>query len=288
MGRWFGSRGTNNLDSLVEPSWLMSRLDQDDFRFFDTRFSLQDSDEGLTLYRKGHIPGAVFADLESDLSGKIVPGITGRHPLPPVQELVARLQKWGVSENTRVVIYDEGSHAMASRFWWLLKVWLGHPQVSILHGGFKTWVAQGNPQSSKIPELSVTDYCPVSVPGSVVSTADVESALESDTCLLDARNMARFRGECEPIDPVAGHIPGAECVPFLDNMDRHGRFLSVEQLQQRFQRWQNSENICYCGSGVTACHNIFAMHLAGLPLPKLYAGSWSEWIINPSRPVATD
>ncbi|MCG8531186.1 MAG: sulfurtransferase, partial [Desulfovibrionales bacterium] len=264
---------------LVESSWLASRLDDKKLRIIDTRFSLQDPKAGEALYHVGHIPGAVYADLEKDLSAQIVTGQTGRHPLPDYLQLVERLQSWGIDKQTEVVIYDDGSHAMAARLWWLLAVWLRHSGVRILHGGIKAWQAQDGELVGEIKTFPGTRYQPDKNDSAVVSTEDMLAALDDRGCLIDARELMRFRGESEPIDPVAGHIPGAVCLPYQDNLDDKGYFLSRDKLQERFLSTAGQETICYCGSGVTACHNIFAMALAGLPLPKLYAGSWSEWIL---------
>ncbi|MCL6269602.1 sulfurtransferase [Sansalvadorimonas sp. 2012CJ34-2] len=276
------------MNGLIDPADLAGRLELSNLRIFDTRFSLQNVDEGRELYSQEHIPGAIYADLEKDLSGEIIAGRTGRHPLPPLDDFIARLQHWGITESTQIVIYDEGSHAMASRLWWMLAVWLGHKHVSIVHGGLASWKDLGLPVTRLVPEYLPSTYAPVCDDTATVTTQDVFSSLGSlGVCLLDARGEARFRGEEEPIDTVAGHIPGAFCLPFAENLDGSSRFLDKDRLNDRFAFCQDKQVICYCGSGVTACHNIFAMYLVGMKMPKLYSGSWSEWILDHDLPVAT-
>ncbi|WP_211829486.1 sulfurtransferase [Kistimonas asteriae] len=278
---------------LIEVDELAERLDEQSLRLIDARFSLQDINLGKQQYLSGHIPTAVYADLEQDLSGAIVPGITGRHPLPDPAQFAKRLQSWGISETTQVVIYDDGSHAMAARCWWLLE-WAGLSRVRVLHGGINAWVDAGLrvTREARIPNLS--DYVFSPCYKRTVTADDVLMLSREPAVLLDARGQERYAGRLEPIDPVAGHIPGAVCMPFTDNMDDNNRFLSPDVLAERFRRFYSTSDtgedirpVCYCGSGVTACHNILAMRLAGLPWPALYPGSWSEWITDPARPVAT-
>lgn len=277
---------------LITPSALHARLEQPDLMILDCRFALDDPAYGQRSYDEGHIAGAQFADLERDLSGPISQGVTGRHPLPQPAELLKRLQQWGLNNASEVVLYDDGPGAFAARAWWLL-AWLGKREgVYLLDGGLKAWREAGL-QLTRI-QLSATpgDFQGQADVSLLVSAKQLQQRLNSpDLTLLDARALPRFRGEVEPLDPVAGHIPGAQCAAFTDNLDSTGRFLPAEQLRQRFaaqlkQRPAN-ELVAYCGSGVTACHNLFALCLAGYPLAPLYAGSWSEWITDPTRPVAT-
>lgn len=277
-----------SLAQLLTAAQLAERLQQPNLLLLDCRFALDDPGQGRRSYRQGHIPGARFADLEQDLSGPVVPGRTGRHPLPEPAELLARLHAWGVRDDSELVLYDDGTGAFAARAWWLL-AWLGRRErVWLLDGGFKAWQTAGLPVDEQIPVALPGDFRGAADPTLLV---DAERILQTPDafCLLDARALPRFRGEVEPIDPVAGHIPGARCAPFSDNLNAEGRFLPPAQLAARFDALLGNcqgEPVAYCGSGVTACHNLFAMALAGRPLAKLYAGSWSEWICDPTRPVA--
>jgi thiosulfate/3-mercaptopyruvate sulfurtransferase len=258
----------------------------------DCRFALEDLDYGQRSYACGHIAGAHFADLERDLSGPIVKGVTGRHPLPEPKHLVEKLRAWGIDNDSEVVLYDDGPGAFAARAWWLL-AWLGKRSgVSILDGGLKAWHAAGLPLSLDPPPKREGSFSGEPDMGLVIGAEQLAKRLgQPDLTLIDARGLPRFRGEVEPIDPVAGHIPGAQCAAFTDNLGADGRFLPADQLKQRFAQQLGKrppeQLVAYCGSGVTACHNLFALSLAGYPLGTLYAGSWSEWITNPQRQVAT-
>ncbi|KFX67777.1 3-mercaptopyruvate sulfurtransferase [Pseudomonas taeanensis MS-3] len=277
---------------LITPSALHARLEQPDLMILDCRFALDDPAYGQRSYDEGHIAGAQFADLERELSGPISKGVTGRHPLPQPTVLLERLRQWGLNNASEVVLYDDGPGAFAARAWWLL-AWLGKREgVYLLDGGLKAWREAGL-QLTRI-QLSATpgDFQGQADASLLVSAKQLQQRLNSpDLTLLDARALPRFRGEVEPLDPVAGHIPGAQCAAFTDNLDSNGRFLPAEKLRQRFaaqlKQRPASELVAYCGSGVTACHNLFALCLAGFPLAPLYAGSWSEWITDPTRPVAT-
>ncbi|CDZ92952.1 MULTISPECIES: sulfurtransferase [Pseudomonadaceae] len=280
-----------SLAQLINAQQLAERLPQPDLVILDCRFALDDPQYGQRSYDEAHIPGAHFADLEKDLSGPVIPGKTGRHPLPEPDQLLAKLQALGVNADSQIVLYDDGPGAFAAHAWWLL-VWLGKRDgLYLLDGGLRAWREAG---------LPLDDKRPTSAPGTLQGNADdsltidaatLSSQLASpDLTLLDARALPRFLGEVEPIDPVAGHIPGAHCLPFTENLDTAGRFLSPNQLRTRFEQHlagKSSDSlVAYCGSGVTACHNLFALCLAGYPLARLYPGSWSEWITDPQRPVA--
>jgi thiosulfate/3-mercaptopyruvate sulfurtransferase len=253
---------------------------------------LEDTAYGQRSYANGHIAGACFADLERDLSGPVSKGKTGRHPLPDAQTLVERLQYWGINADSDVVLYDDGPGAFAAHAWWLL-VWLGKRDgVFILDGGLKAWHAAGLPLSLDAPDKKPGHFTGQPDDSLVLSADHLQDRLgDPEMTLIDARAEARFRGEVEPIDPVAGHIPGAQCAAFTDNLGPDGKFLPVDELKQRFAtqlRGRAPEQlVAYCGSGVTACHNLFALCLAGYPLGGLYAGSWSDWITDPQRGVAT-
>jgi len=273
--------------TLISPEELQQNLAAPELRLVDCRASLQDRDAGRKAYRAAHLPGAVFADLESDLSGPVVPGNTGRHPLPPVSALVERLRAWGIGNASQVVAYDDAGGAFAARLWWLLR-WLGHDAVAVLDGGFSAWSAAGYALTDDEPRPSAQDFTPAARAEWLV-TADEVARSSDRASLFDARAPARFRGDEEPIDPVAGHIPGAQNLPFTENL-RAGRFRPERELRAVFEAalagHAAKDAIMYCGSGVTACHNVLAFAHAGLELPRLYAGSWSEWITVPTRPVA--
>ncbi|OLF50912.1 sulfurtransferase [Pseudomonas chlororaphis] len=277
---------------LISPPQLAARLEQPGLVILDCRFALEDPDYGQRSYSEGHLAGAHFADLERDLSGPVVKGVTGRHPLPSPSALIARLQAWGIDADSDVVLYDDGPGAFAARAWWLL-AWLGKRDgVFILDGGLKAWHAAGLPLSLDAPSGVPGNFTGQPDPALLLSAEALQKRLgQPALTLLDARAQPRFRGEVEPIDPVAGHIPGAQCAAFTDNLGSDGRFLPAEQLRQRFAAKLGTRSpadlVAYCGSGVTACHNLFALCLAGYPLASLYAGSWSEWITDPQRAVAT-
>ncbi|WP_027590877.1 sulfurtransferase [Pseudomonas sp. RL] len=276
---------------LLTAPQLAERLSAPELRILDCRFALDDPAYGRTRYAEGHVPGAQFADLERDLSGPIIKGVTGRHPLPDPARLQEALRAWGVDQDSTIVLYDDGPGAFAARAWWLL-AWLGKRDgVFLLDGGFQAWQAAGLPVTAQVTEPARGDFTARPDACLVVEADQLGRRLaEPGLTLIDARALPRFRGEVEPLDPVAGHIPGARCAPFTDNLGADGRFLPPEQLRQRFENLLAGRNpeqlVAYCGSGVTACHNLFAMSLAGLPLAPLYAGSWSEWITDPARPVA--
>lgn len=280
------------LAQLISAEHLQQRLQQPNLLLLDCRFALNDPAYGSRSYAEGHIPGALYADLEHDLSGPVHKGVTGRHPLPDAQQLQQRLRNWGLGEDTEVVLYDDGSDAFAARAWWLL-TWLGKREgVYLLDGGLKAWRAAGYPLSQEVPQVQPGTFLAQPDPSLVVDAGQLQQRLgQKQLCLLDARALPRFRGEVESLDPVAGHIPGAQCALFSDNLDSDGRFLPAEKLHQRFASLLNGrpveQLVAYCGSGVTACHNLFALCLAGYPLAPLYAGSWSEWVTDPARPVAT-
>lgn len=271
--------------SVISVAELAELRAEPDLRLVDCRASLQDPEAGRELYRQGHLPGASFADLLTDLSGPIISGKTGRHPLPPIEAFVARVRSWGISDGSQVVCYDDASGAFAARLWWLLR-WLGHDAVAVLDGGYAAWTAAGQPITAQAPILAVGDFSPRSHTDWLVQARDLsESAARK---VFDARAPERYRGDVEPIDPVAGHIPGAVNLPFSENL-RAGKFLPPAELRQRLAAALGDtapeDAVVYCGSGVTACHDILAFAHAGLPLPKLYAGSWSEWITDPARGV---
>jgi thiosulfate/3-mercaptopyruvate sulfurtransferase len=273
--------------AVISPAELARILEQPELRIVDCRASLQDPGAGREAYRQAHLPGARFADLLQDLSGPIVPGKTGRHPLPSIDAFVGRVRSWGIGSASQVVVYDDASGAFAARLWWMLR-WLGHEAVAVLDGGFTAWLSEGHPTTTQLPMGAVGDFAPHSHFDWLVQARDLTTQ-SSSRKLFDARAPERFRGEVEPIDAVAGHIPGAVNLPFTGNL-RDGRFLPSAELRQRLALALGDtapeDAVVYCGSGVTACHDILAFAHAGLPLPRLYAGSWSEWINDPNHPVA--
>lgn len=277
---------------LISPQALEQRRTQPGLVILDCRFALEDPDYGQRSYAEGHIAGASFADLERDLSGPVTKGVTGRHPLPEPGALIERLQAWGINHDSDIVLYDDGPGAYAARAWWLL-VWLGKRDgLYILDGGLKAWHAAGLPLSLDPPAVQRGAFSGSPDAALLLSARELEQRLgRSDMTLLDARALPRFKGDVEPIDPVGGHIPGAQCAAFTDNLGGDGRFLPADRLKERFAEKLGgrspTELVAYCGSGVTACHNLFALCLAGYPLGRLYAGSWSEWINDPQRSVAT-
>ncbi|OZG73874.1 sulfurtransferase [Hahella sp. CCB-MM4] len=272
------------LENLEAPSLLI----------VDCRFALDQPDKGRQDYLRGHIPGAIYADLNKDLSAPVIPGVTGRHPLPDVDSWRATLEKWGITPATHVIAYDDAGCAYAARLWWMLK-WIGHENVSVLDGGWSAWIGAGYPVSDDIPEPEGSQYPFTANEKMVISAKELLEQINApDLVVIDARGEQRYRGEVEPIDPVAGHIPGAYCHPFTNNLNAGGQFKPAETLREGLQSSlpddfdAQQRIVCYCGSGVTACNNILAATLAGLPMPVLYAGSWSDWITDSNRPVAVD
>ena len=250
-------------------------------RVFDCRFSLMDATVGQTAYAKGHLPNASYAHLNNQLSAPVAPG-SGRHPLPDRDVFLAQVRRWGINNTDQVVAYDADTGAYAARFWWMMR-WLGHTNVCVLDGGLAAWQEADLELVQDVPVTATSNF-QAATP--LTRQVDVTALPDENQCVIDARDVNRFRGEVEPIDPVAGHIPGAVCHPFTTNMDA-GRFLAVPTLKNKFSELtQSRPTVCYCGSGVTATHNILAMVHAGLPEPALYPGSWSQWVADPSRPVA--
>lgn len=250
----------------------------------DVRYQLG-GPPGRPEYQRGHLPGAVYVDLDSELAGP--PGTAGRHPLPEPSAFGAAMRQAGVAVSRPVVVYDGGQGWAAARAWWLLR-WAGHPSVRVLDGGLAAWQGEGRTVSTEIPSPAEGDFQPE--PGALPTlSARHAAALARSGVLLDARAAERYRGEVEPIDPVGGHIPGARSAPTGENLDENGRFRPAEELAERFRRLgvgPDTEVGVYCGSGVSAAQQVLALSLAGVSA-ALYPGSWSEWSADPSRPVAT-
>lgn len=278
--------------SLIEPAQLAQHLGDPGWAVLDCRFELTQPGWGASVYRQGHIPGALHADLETDLSGPVFAG-SGRHPLPDPAVLAETFGRWGIDQSVQVVAYDQGAGAYAARLWWLLRS-LGHQAVAVLDGGFAAWQHAGLALEVDFRPRAPRRFVPRQEPSGVVTTRELEQTLgeiaRGAAVLVDARSAERFRGENETLDPVAGHVPGAVNHPFTTNLDASGRFLPAQELRSLWERrlgpLQPQQMIAMCGSGVTACHNLLAMDVAGLPGARLYAGSWSEWIRDPLRPVA--
>jgi len=256
------------------------------WRVFDCRHDLAKPALGEGQYREAHIPGALFAHLDRDLSAPKT-GRNGRHPLPQPEVFTTWLGGCGVKPSDQVVCYDAGNGAMAARLWWMLR-WIGHETVAVLDGGLAKWAAEKRPLTSEVPRFAPSHYQQESKGQPAVDVSEVMRQ-GSEMLLLDARAPARYRGEQEPIDPVAGRIPGARNRFNMDNVSPQGTFKSAGELRREFQAVLGdrapSEAVHYCGSGVAACHNLLAMEVAGLPGGRLFAGSWSEWSADPKRPV---
>jgi len=276
--------------TLISAPTLSRRLGDRDWVVFDCRFQLDQPQWGEEAYRQGHIPGARYAHLDRDLAAPRTPE-TGRHPLPDAAAFARWLGEHGVTAGRQVVVYDQGGGAFAARLWWLLR-WLGHRSVAVLDGGWAAWTAAGLPVSDQLPVPEPATFEAQRDDALWLSSGELEAALAARRVqLVDARGAERFRGDSEPIDPRAGHVPGALNLPFAGNLDEQGRFKDPAALAARFapalEQSAGRDIVHMCGSGVTACHNLLAMEAAGLAGSRLYAGSWSEWITDPRRPVET-
>jgi len=284
--------GAMDWRTLVDAETLAAHLGAPDLRLVDARFSLggADADAGAAAWRAGHLPGAGYADLDRDISDHRKPRTHGRHPLPDAQDFCAVLVRLGITPESQVVVYDHGDGAMAAaRFWWLLRL-LGHARVAVLDGGFARWQVLGLPVETSLPTIAPGVYDGSFDHTQIADADEVARSVDSGAALLlDARAAERFRGEVEPLDARAGHIPGARNRPYLHNL-ADGRFAPRHVLREQFDALLGdtppSRVLLSCGSGVTACHNLLAMEHAGLRGARVYAGSWSGWISDPSRPVA--
>lgn len=276
--------------TLIEPAALASQLGRDDLAIFDCRFELANPAWGEGEYAREHIPGAQYLHLDRDMSGPITPS-TGRHPLPGPRVFARRIAALGAGDGVQLVAYDQGNGAYAARFWWLAR-WIGLRSVAVLDGGIAAWRAAGLPLESVVRAPRARELAVRLAGDATVDSASLDELRQRPgTLLVDARGADRFAGRNETIDPIAGHVPGARNMPFTGNLGADGKFLSPEQLRRRWTTLlgsrPSSSLIAMCGSGVTACQNLLALEHAGLGGARLYAGSWSEWIRDPRRPIAT-
>ena len=275
--------------SLVTVAELKSRLADPNWCVVDCRHDLMDVGLGRRQYAQGHVPGAFFAGIDDDLSGPKT-GTNGRHPLPDRQLLAAKFGAWGIGNDTQIVAYDAAGGQFAVRLWWLAR-WLGHDKVALLDGGWPLWLAETGLSSVEVPTRPPRRFAAGDSLEGVVTVHELQRLLaERSVQLVDARAPERYEGRVEPIDPVAGHIPGAVNRFWQANL-ADGRLKPATQLRAEYEQLlagrSPAQLVAQCGSGVTGCHHLLAMHLAGLSGGRLYAGSWSEWIADPSRPVAT-
>jgi thiosulfate/3-mercaptopyruvate sulfurtransferase len=274
---------------LISTAELAAALDDPGWRVADCRFELGKPEAGRAAFLAGHIPGAVHADLERDLSAPVTPA-TGRHPLPSPAAFAATLARLGIGDKANVVCYDAGSGAFAARLWWMLR-WVGHDAVAVLDGGFAAWVAEGRPVATDATPPKPASFTARPRPDRVIhDAAGVMEALARGETLVDVRGAERFEGKVEPLDAVAGHVPGAVNLPYTENIGAAGRFRPAGELAEQWRARTGAAPgrapICMCGSGVTACQGLLALEAAGVTGGRLYAGSWSEWIRDPARPVA--
>ena len=277
-------------DTLISSADLAARLSDPAVVIVDVRHDLSHPDDwGEAQYRAGHVPGARFAHLDRDLSAP-KSGRNGRHPLPSPERAAEVFGRLGIDATKQVVAYDQGSGMFASRLWWMLR-WLGHDAAAVLDGGYARWTAEGRPVATEVPRVAPARFEVERVLPTVSATGIAASLPRHTLLLLDARAAERFRGDTEPLDPVAGHIPGAMNRPYARNVKADGTFRSKRELRGEFEAMLHGRSVedvvHYCGSGVSSCHNVLAMAVAGYPLTRLYPGSWSEWVATRARPVAT-
>ncbi|OGQ04078.1 MAG: hypothetical protein A3F82_07020 [Deltaproteobacteria bacterium RIFCSPLOWO2_12_FULL_44_12] len=270
---------------LADTQWLSNHLNDPNLRIVDCRYVLSKPSDGKKAYLESHIPGAIHLDIDQDLAAREGPG---RHPIPRTTDFSITMSNAGIDQTITVVAYDDVGGAYAARLWWLLR-YFGHEKVALLNGGWTKWATEGRPVTKEVPKIKARSFKASPHPDWVVNKEQVKKMIPCENCLLiDARSPERYRGEVEPIDKKAGHIPGAKNAPFANNVDPTTKeFKNVEELKKQFETLgvkQAKEIISYCGSGVTACHNIFVLKLLGLDA-KLYEGSWSDWSNDPNLPA---
>ena len=273
--------------TLVSVAELQAALGEPQLRLIDCRFDLREPEAGRQAYQAAHLPGALYADLDRDLSSHATES-SGRHPLPSLETMTATFGQWGITPQTQVVAYDDRGGLMASRLWWMLRL-VGHDRVAVLDGGWQAWHDGSGPVTQEVPSVAPIEF---------ESEPRLEFAAEIDdvpaaACLVDARGATRYAGLEEPMDPVAGHIPGALNRPYTDNLNEAGQFRPPAELRREFESLLGSatteDTIFYCGSGVSACMNLLAMAHAGMPVPRLYVGSWSQWCrLRPDQVAVSD
>jgi thiosulfate/3-mercaptopyruvate sulfurtransferase len=271
---------------VVAKEWLANRLNDEQVRIIDCRYYMGDAPRGLKEYIRGHIPGALYFDLEMDLSSPVKEH-GGRHPLPNIDELIEKLSSAGIDKDTVVVAYDSQASSMAARFWWILR-YLGHEQVYVLDGGYEKWVESGYPITTDVPLYSRKTFVANLQPHLIATMEDVQKAIKDKSALLiDSREPKRYLGIEEPIDRVAGHIPGAKNYFWREGLTEDACWKASTEQEQRFKDIPKDQAvIVYCGSGVTACPNVLALTEAGYTNVRLYIGSWSDWISYPENPIA--
>lgn len=276
-------------DSIIDIDQLNEHLQDSDWVMVDCRFDLANPQYGEQAYSAGHIPGAVFADINHQLSGPVVPGKTGRHPLPEIDSISQIFSTWGIDRNVQVVAYDDAGGKFAARLWWLLH-WLGHSKAAILNGGVKRWQSSGLPLETDQISRKPRTFIPHPNPQMIEDLSHLDTL--ENLLIVDSRAPERYAGKTEPIDPIAGRIPGARNRFFQNNLQSNDEFLPLDVLRNQFLELKDNTPInkivFYCGSGITGSHNVLAMYTAGLGMAKLYPGSWSEWITDPSRPIERD
>jgi len=277
--------------TLISTEDLQKNIADPDWIIFDCSFFLDDTDKGRRDYLTEHIPGAQYAHLDDDLSGPVIPGVTGRHPLPQIKNIAGTFSNMGIDKDVQVIVYDTRGGAIAAvRLWWMLR-WLGHDNVAVLDGGLVKWLSEGRPISSSIETSSVREFLPKPQSNVIVGVNEVDFARNDPLHrVIDARAEERYAGRKEPIDPIAGHIPGTVNSPYEDLLSDGGNFKPVDELQSIYSQLlmdTSPENaIFYCGSGVTSIMHLLAMEHIGIVGSRLYVGSWSEWITDENRPIA--
>ena len=276
--------------SLITPKIANEYLDDSNWRFLDCRFVLTEPEQKQAEFALSHLPGATYAHVNRDLAVPHIPGKTGRHPLPEKERLIKLFSTWGIDDSVQVVVYDDAGGAYAVRLWWMLR-WLGHDAVAVMDGGWPRWVQEGRQVTAALTVSEPKIFKASPRNNWLVTAEDIKADLHNyEVRILDARNSDRFQGINETLDPVAGHIPGAVSAPFVENLDEDGNWKSKSVLRLMYEKLLSGspaeQAVSYCGSGITACHNILAMYHAGLGDSRLYCGSWSDWIADPKRPIA--